>query len=120
MTRHPASKSRIVGDDAGFVLVEVLVSAALLILVGLSVFTTLDQSDKLAGQQVRRAMAANMAQSELERIRSLPIEDVANLRGTKTVVPDATRPADKYYLTSSSKWVTDGSDEPDCTTRSGG
>ncbi len=114
-----ASTIRGLRDDAGFILVEVMVSAALLILVSLSVFTALDQGDKLAGQQARRAMAANMAQAEIERIRSLPIEDVARLSGSREIVDPGT-PKIKFTVTATSRWVTDGGDEPVCTTRSGG
>lgn len=116
MSPQDASTIRDLRDDRGFILVEVLVSAAMLILVGLSVFAALDQSDKLAGQQARRAQAANLAQSEIERVRSLPIEDVAMIKGARTE-----RQGDiDYSIASTTKWVTDGGDEPVCTTRSGG
>lgn len=107
------------GDDGGFILVEVLVSMLILILVGASAFTALEQGDKLSGQQVNRAMAANMAQAEIERIRSLPIEDVAGIRGER-IMNDPARPKIDFKVTATAKWVTDGLDEPVCATRSGG
>ena len=111
--------SRLSDDDRGFLLVEVMVSAMLLIIVSLGAFLALDQNDKLAGNNQKRAIAGNMAQAEIERIRSLPIEDVAKLNGTKTVIGPG-GPADEYYITAKTKWVTDGADIPDCATRSGG
>lgn len=119
MTRFPAertrSRSRLRGED-GFIIIEVLVSAIILVTVSLAVFLALDNADKAAGNQQRRALAANFAQSELERIRSMPVEDVAAARGTRTV----TRDGIEYTEEIIAKWVTDGSDEPECTTRSGG
>lgn len=103
-------------DEDGFIIVEVLVSAVILVTVSLAVFLTLDNADKAAGNQQRRALAANFAQSELERIRSLPVEDIAAARGTRTV----TFKRIEYTETIVAKWVTDGSDEPQCNTRKGG
>lgn len=102
--------------EEGFLLIEVMVSAVLLIMVSLAVFTMLDQSDRLAGNNQKRAIAANMGQTEIERVRALPIEDIARLNGTRTVNEAGT----EYQVTTVGKWVTDGTDEPDCTTRSGG
>lgn len=120
MSEHPVTwQSRVSGDDRGFLMVEVLVSSMILIIVSLAAFLALDQNDKLAGNNQKRSIAGNMAQAEIERIRSLPIEDVANLNGTKTVIgPNG--PADQYFITTKTKWVTDGADIPDCATRSGG
>ena len=117
MTANQASRTRrrLRGED-GFIIVEVLVSAVILVTVSLAVFLTLDNADKAAGNQQKRTLAANFAQSELERIRSLPVEDVAAARGTRTVTANGIT----YTETLVAKWVTDGSDEPECTTRSGG
>ncbi len=110
------NRLRHVRDEDGFIIVEVLVSAVILVTVSLAVFLTLDNADEVAGNQQKRTLAANFAQSELERIRSLPVEDVAKQRGTRTVTfQDVT-----YTETIVAKWVTDGSDEPECSTRSGG
>lgn len=97
-------------------IVEVLVSAIILVMVSLAVFSSLDSADKAAGTQQRRAMAANFAQSELERIRSLPVEDIAALRGVRTVKRDNIN----YTYTVDAKWISDGGDEPQCTSRTGG
>jgi type II secretory pathway pseudopilin PulG len=102
--------------EDGFIIVEVLVSAVILVTVSLAVFLTLDNADKAAGNQQKRALAANFAQSELERIRSLPVEDIAAARGSRTVTFEGI----EYTETIVAKWVTDGSDEPQCNTRKGG
>lgn len=120
MSTVPASwPSTLRHDDRGFLMVEILVSAAILIVVSLAAFMVMDQNDKLAGDNQRRAIAANMVQAEMERVRSLPIEDVARLSGTTTVIGPG-GPKDEYYLTSKTRWITDNADEPNCATRSGG
>jgi type II secretory pathway pseudopilin PulG len=118
MTSLPAfrNRRRRLRSDDGFIIVEVLVSAVILVTVSLAVFLTLDNADKAAGNQQRRTLAANFAQSELERIRSLPVEDVAAARGTRTLTFEGI----EYEETILAKWVTDGSDEPECSTRTGG
>lgn len=116
MGKHTNRHRSTLSGDAGFLLVEVMVSAAILIMVSLSVFSMLDQGDKFAGGNQKRAIAANIAQAEIERVRSLPIEDVARLAGTRTI----TEAGANYSLTATAKWVTDNQDEPDCTSRSGG
>lgn len=112
----PDPSTRRLRDDRGFMIIEVLVSALILIMASLAVFSALDNADKAAGNQQRRALAANFAQSELERIRSLPVEDIAAMRGTRNL----TRDDIDYAITTTAKWITDGDDEPECSSRSGG
>lgn len=112
----PATPPARLRADAGFLLIEVMVSALLLIMVSLAAFTMLDQSDRLAGNNQKRAVAANLGQSEIERIRALPVEDIARLNGTRTI----TDAGSEFEITTVTRWVTDGTDAPDCTTKSGG
>lgn len=104
--------------EGGFILIEVMISAVLLVTVSLAVFSTLDKSDALAGNQQARSIAGNVAQSEIERLRSLPIDDIAHIGAvTQPVIKEN---GTTYTIKNVSKWVTDGGDEPDCTTRKGG
>lgn len=117
MSDSPMTKApRSLRDDRGFILIEVLVSALILVTVSVAVFATLSKADSAAGTQQRRSLAANVAQSELEKIRALPVEDIAALRGDRTV----TYSGNTYTVNTVAKWVTDGSDEPECSTRTGG
>ena len=63
MPMHVPTRLR---DDRGFLLVEVMVSALLLVVASLAIMTALDKSDALAGNQQKRTMAANIAQAELD------------------------------------------------------
>ena len=64
--------TRICRDQAGFALIEVLVSAILLMIVAVGVFTAFDASTRATAQERHNARANALAQSDLERIRSLP------------------------------------------------
>jgi Tfp pilus assembly protein PilV len=66
------SLTRISRDDAGFALIEVLVSAVMLLIVAVGVFTAFDATTRATAQERHRARANDLAQSDLERIRSLP------------------------------------------------
>lgn len=111
-----SNRERRLNDDRGFMIIEVLVSALILIMASLAVFSALDNADKAAGNQQRRAQSANWAQSEMERIRSMPVEDIAAMKGVRTI----TRDGINYTITTSAKWISDGGDEPKCTSRTGG
>lgn len=106
--------------DEGFLLVEVLVSAALLLMVSAAVFLTLDNADSQAGNQQRRTIAANVAQGELERLRSQPIEEVAKLTTAKTIVRE--HGGIDYTINLKSKWLSDGGGDTElkCASRNGG
>lgn len=104
------------GRDDGFMLIEVLVSALLLITVSLAALRLIDDSGRIAGNDQGRALAANIAQSEIERIRALPVEDVVTL----PLVTDITDGGKIYKVRTATKWVSDGQDAIDCTRRSGG
>ncbi|MEN0012474.1 MAG: carboxypeptidase regulatory-like domain-containing protein, partial [Solirubrobacteraceae bacterium] len=105
-------------DERGFMLIEVLVSAVILVTASLAIFATLTRADTAAGQQQIRVAAANFAQSELERIRSLPVEDVM------TYAQQGTHKINRNGITFTenvvAKWVSDGGDEPECTGQEGG
>lgn len=106
--------------DAGFILVEVMVSALILVLASLAIMQALDRSDALAGNQQRRTIAANVAQAELERIRSLPIEDIANLRTGGSGARTETLNGVPYAVATESRWRSDGRDTVNCGAANGG
>ncbi len=92
----------------------------LLVVASLAVMTALDRADAMAGIQQRKTTAANVAQAELERVRSLPIEDVANLRSGGSGKRVVTYNGMTFTVNSSTRWLTDGKDTVDCTASDGG
>lgn len=107
-------------DDRGFLLIEVVISAALLLTISFAALTALDKADSLAGDQQKRTIAANVAQAELERVRSLPLSDVANLRVGST--GDSTKVLNgiTFTVSTGTKWLSDGKETVDCTADGGG
>ena len=99
-------------QDGSF-LVEALVSAMILVIVGLGVLKSLDRGSRLGGEQKIQAVAGNVAQAEQERIRSLPVSKQSNLHD-----PPLSRRigAVTYTIDSRTDWVNDSSGGASCTT----
>lgn len=101
------ARRRLAGDG-GFALAEVVMGAAVLSAVTIGVMASIDVSAKVSGNQKSKAVAANVAEEEMERIRGLRIDDAAALNGTPTtrVVGGAT-----YTITSTAAWVANAQGE---------
>jgi len=66
-------------SQAGFGLVEVLVSAMLVVVAALAVFGSLDSASRASGDSKAKAVAANLAQQDQERLRSITPSDLPAL-----------------------------------------
>ena len=77
MLAHSPAPSSAPRDDAGFSLVEVLIAAALLLIVSVGILPMFTRSitNNLQGKQATEA--TNLARSELERMIQLPSDDPA-------------------------------------------
>jgi Tfp pilus assembly protein PilV len=104
-------RSEICSQDGSF-LVEAMVSAFILVVVGLGVLEAIDRSTKLGGEQKYQAVAGNVAQTELEQVRALPLAEQSNLRRTAT----RTVGGITYTIASRTDWVDDATGDADCTT----
>jgi Tfp pilus assembly protein PilV len=83
--------TRIGRDQAGIAIVEVLVSALVLLVFSVGIFTVLTGSTRATAQERHRAQANSLAQGELERVRSLRIADLVSLNSTRRVLEDGTQ-----------------------------
>lgn len=101
-----------IAAERGAFLVEALVGAVILLMVGAGVLKVLDRSAQLGGEQKRQAVAGNVAQTELEQIRALPLAQQSNLRRTTT----STVAGITYAITSRTDWVNDSTGDAGCTT----
>jgi Tfp pilus assembly protein PilV len=99
---------------AGTVLIEVIISAVLVLVVGLGVLAMTDRTSELSAQQRSQAVAGNLAQEELDRVKGLPLTQLSNLRyeTTRTVGPS------KFTITSRADWINDTTMTANCTTTS--
>ena len=107
MDRPRARRPRPAGDgEAGFALIEVIVSAVLLIVLALAMLPVLDISASRAGTNRSRSVASNLAKDEQQRLRSLDVsQSLSNYRGTQTKTVDGV----DYTVSSRTDWVRDDS-----------
>jgi Tfp pilus assembly protein PilV len=88
---HLPKLTRIGRDEVGIALVEVLVSALVLLVFSVGIFTVLTGATRATAQERHRAQANALAEQELERVRSLRIADLVNLNSTRRVLEDGTQ-----------------------------
>src|SRR5262245_14848990 len=82
--------TRIGRDQAGIAIIEVLVSALVLLIFSLGVVTVLTSSSRASAQERHRTQANMLAEQEMERVRSLRIADLVSLNSTRRVLEDGT------------------------------
>ncbi|MEN3284604.1 MAG: hypothetical protein V7607_5744 [Solirubrobacteraceae bacterium] len=102
-------------DEAGFALIETIVSALLLVVVALAVLSSLDAATKTAGANKGRTVASALAEQDQERMRGLSITQLSNLRGQQTVTVGGAA----YTIASRADWVRDSANTTESCTASG-
>jgi Tfp pilus assembly protein PilV len=115
-------------DQSGIALIEALVSAVLLTIVAAGTFSYFSASTRATAQERHRAQANNLAEADLERLRSMPVTcpktaptctySVANIVGSpqsQTVTQDAT----PYTVVSRAQYQNDPSISTDCSAGAG-
>jgi prepilin-type N-terminal cleavage/methylation domain-containing protein len=112
VARLRARFARRLRQESGFTLIEVVVSAALLAVVTAGVYAGIDGPTKLSGQAKARAAAANLAQSDQERMRAMRFADLQNY-----APPATTQTVDgvQYTIASRADWVDDSDAANACT-----
>ena len=97
-------------SEDGFALIETIVSAMLVVLIAIGVYTGLDAASATSGTNKARSVASDLAQADQERMRAYRASDLSNLRGTRTQVMAGTT----YTIVSRADWVTDSSGTASC------
>jgi type II secretory pathway pseudopilin PulG len=120
MQHAPQSRARIASAAAredGFGLIEVLVTAVLVIIVGTAVFGALDASSRASGRGKARSVASTLAQRDQERMRALDVETLNNLRKTSTekACDENDEACLTYTIESRTQWVSDETGTASCT-----
>ena len=109
MTSTP---SRSLADERGSLLIEVLVSAVLVAVIGVALFGALNSAAKVSGKSKTRAGAAAVAQDDQERMRAMPVATLNNFRDHRDpVVMGKTA----YVVDSRAEWIADSKGATDCT-----
>ena len=109
MTSTP---SRSLADERGSMLIEVLVSAVLVAVIGVALFGALNSAAQVSGKSKTRAGAAAVAQDDQERMRAMPVATLNNFRQHRDpVVMGKTA----YVVDSRAEWIADAKGSTDCT-----
>jgi prepilin-type N-terminal cleavage/methylation domain-containing protein len=93
----------LIGWRSGFALIEVIVSAAVLAIVALAVLSGIDGAGASSAREKARAVASSLAEQDQERLRSMPVEMLANPPQTPPVIVDGVT----YDVASKAQWITD-------------
>jgi Tfp pilus assembly protein PilV len=99
-------------SEAGFALIEVLVSATLLVVIAVSLLASVDRTTATAVQSRARSVSAQVADQDQERLRAMPFTSLAT-SGTDT--NDVTVGSVTYHVASTAEWIDDQTgDTPSC------
>ena len=110
--RAPRPRYRVdVRAEEGSLIIEVIVAALLVGMLAVGIFSALDAASARTGAIKSRAIAANVAQADLERLRAMSINDVSNRRDNYVKTVDGI----PFTVVSRSDWVTDSSGSASCT-----
>jgi Tfp pilus assembly protein PilV len=98
-------------SERGSFLIETIVGALLVAVVAVAMLNAFDGADQVSGRTKMRALAASLAQSDQERMRSMPEATLNNLRETNPKYVDGVR----YDVVSRADWIADPTSTTDCT-----
>ena len=101
---------RLAREQAGFALVEVLVSAIILVTASIAVLGAIEAATRSTGEERHRARAQGLAEADLARMRAMRISDLSNLHQTRTVTQDGT----PYTINSDADYLTDSTGTASC------
>jgi Tfp pilus assembly protein PilV len=110
--RIAGSLARCVRAESGSLLIEVMVSATIVLIVGFGVLAMVDRTTQLSAEQRSQAIAGNLAQVEIDRVKGLPLSELSNLRSSTPKFVAGV----KYDITTRADWMDDTAMAPSCTT----
>jgi len=104
-----SARRRLAAED-GVSLIEVMVSAALLLMVGVAVLNGIDTATGVSGTARAKAVAGNVAQTDQERLRTLKARQLSNLFEVTTAEVSGIA----FTTTSRADWVSDATQTTSC------
>lgn len=96
--------------EAGFALIEVLISAVLIALIVIATFTGFDASNRATGDERAHAQADVLAQQDEDRLRGKQINQLSGLNETRTLTYNGTT----YSITSTGEFLSDSTETASC------
>jgi prepilin-type N-terminal cleavage/methylation domain-containing protein len=126
---HLRSLRKIRDEQSGVTLIEVLISSMVLLIVSAGLFTALTAGNRATATERHRAKANDLAEQELERVRSLRIGDLSSWNSTRRVMENGTELATGaacppggqtcYTVTSSTQFLTEPASTSTCASGTG-
>jgi Tfp pilus assembly protein PilV len=94
-------------SDAGFALVEVLVSAVLVVIISVTVLAGIDSSSRASGRQRTLSQGSVVAQQQLETVRALPPAQLAGYVTSPPADTTVTTNGVTYTINTTADWLDD-------------
>jgi hypothetical protein len=110
------SLRRLASDEGGWLIVEMMIGAVVLVLTALAIYSGLDAASKSSGRNRNRTVASYLAQQDQERMRTMDAAALASYTFTRNVTIG--NPAVTYRVDSKSSLVNDSSGSISCTNKS--
>ena len=111
--RNPLPKLR--DEQDGIILIEIVVSAMLLVIVALGVFTAFDAGTRATAEERHRARANSLAEGDVERMRGMRIAELSSLDQTRNLTVDGLQ----YTIRSQATFVNEPATTSTCAAGSG-
>jgi Tfp pilus assembly protein PilV len=106
-----ATPSTAFRDEAGFGLIEAVVSALLVVLVSLGIYAGIDGASATSGINKHRSVATEIAQQDQDRMRAMTVTELSNYRDSQSTTIGGLA----YTVVSRADWVTDSTGSATCT-----
>lgn len=110
MGRPQISAGQLSNAQAGFALIEVLVSAVIAMLIAGAVFGLLESTARSASEERRKSVAYAIAQEDQAHLRAMQVASLNNLSQTSSVTLDGT----PYTVESQATFVNDATGTSSC------
>jgi Tfp pilus assembly protein PilV len=98
-------------DEAGFGMIEVLVSAVVLLILSMATLQLLDGAQATSQNQASRGVASSLAHSDLDRVRQMPLETVENLDEARDVPLNGVT----FHVATRADWTSESNTVISCT-----
>src|SRR6266540_5456551 len=98
-------------EERGAFLIETIVAAVLVAVIAVAMLSAFDGANQASGRTKIRAIAGSLAQTDQERMRSMPVSVLNNLRQSQVKSVNGV----KYDVNSRADWLADDTSSTDCT-----
>jgi hypothetical protein len=107
--------TRLSKEESGWLIVEIMIGAVVLIVAGIAIYNGLDAASKTSGRNRNRTVASYLAQQDQERMRTM---DAAALSGGYTNTRTVTIAGVNYRVDSLATAISDSTGSVSCTNNS--